>query len=236
MTSKLHIQGLTEATERVYHEVSKLDCIKPLYLCGGTSISLQLHHRLSEDLDFELIGTKRERPELNFNEIITEISTKFRGTEKDILGDDHFLLTLPGNVKLSFFRPDYPVPIINEGYRYNNIKTPSMQDLLGMKIYATSVRTVFRDYYDIYSLLEEGMDFKQGLTYALNFSRHTIHTKDVLTTLITPQLFQKESDFNKKLKPIYDITPDQISERIRKEIIMLGEKTKAQIKFEYKLR
>lgn len=236
MAIRTHIPGLTEATERTYHEVSKLDCIKSLYLCGETSISLQLCHRLSEDLDFELIGTKRERPELDFSGIISEITTKFKGTERTILGDDHFLLTLPGNVKLSFFRPDNPVPSINEGYHYNNVKTPSLQDLLGMKIYTISVRNVFRDYYDIYSLLEEGLDFKQGLDYALNFSRHTIHTKDVLTTLITPQLFQKESDFNKNLKPKYDVTSRQIYERIKQEIEKLGETTKAKIKIEQKLR
>lgn len=229
MAIKTHIPGLTEATEKVYPEISKLNCIKSLYLCGGTSISLQLCHRLSEDLDFELIGTKRERAELNFNDIITEVTTKFKGTQKDILGDDHFLLTLPGNVKLSFFRPENPVPYINDGYNYNNVKAPSIQDLLGMKIYTTSVRNTFRDYYDIYSLLEEGLDFQQGVEYALNFSRHTIHTKDILTTLITPQLFQKESDFNEKLKPKYDITSEQISERIKLEIEKLGEKMKSKI-------
>lgn len=230
MAINKHNPGLTEATERLYSEVSKLECIKPLYLCGGTSIALQLYHRLSEDLDFELIGTNRQRPELDFNEIITEVTTKFNGAKKDILGDDHFLITLPGNVKLSFFRPENPVPYINEGYRFNNVKTPSIQDLLGMKIYTTSVRTVFRDYYDIFSLLEEGLDFKKGLDYALNFSRHTIHTKDVLTTLITPQLFTKESDFDDKLKPKYDITPEQISERIKQEIEKLGENVKKKIK------
>ena len=235
MAIQNHIPGLTKATEKVFPIISKLDCIKPLYLCGGTSLSLQINHRLSEDLDFELIGTKRERPELEFNKIITEISSKFNGTEKEILGDDHFQLFLPGNVKLSFFRPENPVPVINNGKQFNNIKTPSLQDLLGMKIYTTSVRTVFRDYYDIYCLLEKNMDFKLGLDYALNFSRHKIHTKDILTTLITPQLFQKESDFNDKLKPKYDISADQISERIKQEIIKLGEKTKAKIKIEQNL-
>lgn len=233
MAKKTHIPGLSEATERLYSEVSELDSIKPLYLCGGTSISLQLCHRLSEDLDFELIGTKRERPELDFNEIITEVSAKFKGVKKDILGDDHFLLTLPGNVKLSFFRPENSVPYINEGYHYNNIKTPSVQDLLGMKIYTTSVRNVFRDYYDIYSLLEEGLDFQRALEYALCFSRHTIHTKEVLTTLIMPQLFPKESDFNIRLNPKYDVTSEQISERIRQEIEKLGEKTKTKLRLQF---
>lgn len=32
-----------------------MNCIKDLYLCGGTGISLLLQHRQSEDLDFELM-------------------------------------------------------------------------------------------------------------------------------------------------------------------------------------
>lgn len=236
MAIKTSNSGLTEATQRVYSAVSQLNCIKPLYLCGGTSISLQIHHRLSEDLDFELISTKRERPDLAFNEIISEVCTKFKDTGKEILGDDHFLLMLSGKVKLSFFRPENPVPYINEGYSFNNIKTPSLQDLLGMKIFTTTVRNVYRDYYDIYCLLENGLNFKEGLDYALNFSRHTIHTKSVLINLITPQLFQKESDFNENLKPKYDVTSEEICERIKEEIKKLGERTKAKIKLEYKLK
>ena len=42
------------------------------------------------------------------------------------------------------------------GWRYNNLKTPTLQELLGMKLFALCVRTVFRDYYDIYCLLEAG--------------------------------------------------------------------------------
>ena len=67
--------GLTPSTKEVFETVSKLECIKNLILCGGTGISIQLNHRLSEDLDFELIGTRKERPQLDFGGIIREIKT-----------------------------------------------------------------------------------------------------------------------------------------------------------------
>jgi len=218
MEESSKIEGLTKETAEVYEEISKLDCIKDLYLCGGTSIALQIHHRLSEDLDFELLGTRKERPVMAYREIINEVCDKFPGTEKDMLGDDHFQLFLPNHVKLSFFRPEKSLPSLTKGYVYNNIKTPSLQELLGMKIFTTTVRTVYRDYYDIYCLIESGHDFQVALKYALDFTRHTVHTKSVLSTLITPQLFVKEPDFDERLQPKYIISPQQICERIKMEI------------------
>jgi len=210
-----NIAGLTKETAEVYEAISKLECIKNLFLCGGTSIALQIHHRLSEDLDFELLGTRKERPKLSYVEIISEVCNKFPGTEKDMLGDDHFQLFLPNHVKLSFYRPEKSLPSLTQGYTYNNIKTPCLQELLGMKIFTTTVRTVFRDYYDIFCLLEAGYDFKVALKYALDFTRHSVHTKSVLSTLITPQLFVKEADFDERLQPKYIITPEDVCERIK---------------------
>lgn len=212
------IEGLAKETAEVYEEISKMDCLKGLYLCGGTSIALQIHHRLSEDLDFELVGTKKDRPKLAYNEIINEVCEKFPGTQKDMLGEDHFQLFLPNRVKLSFFRPTDSLPSLSKGYIYNNIITPSLQDLLGMKIYTTTVRTVYRDYYDIYCLLEAGLDFRIALKYALDFTRHRCHTKSVLSTLITPQLFEKELDFDERMQPKHKVSPEEICERIKVEI------------------
>ena len=67
------IIGLTPSTQEVFEQVSLLDCIKDLFLCGGTGQSLQLGHRLSEDLDFELLGLRKDRPDLDFGGIIREI-------------------------------------------------------------------------------------------------------------------------------------------------------------------
>lgn len=44
--------GLAPKTLAIIEAVSSLSCIKDFVLVGGTSISVQLNHRLSEDLDF----------------------------------------------------------------------------------------------------------------------------------------------------------------------------------------
>ncbi len=70
-------RGLTSATQEVFEQVSGLECIKDLFLCGGTGQSLQMDHRLSEDLDFELLGIRKNRPVLDFNGILGEIKQAF---------------------------------------------------------------------------------------------------------------------------------------------------------------
>ena len=108
--------GLTESTKQVFSRVSQMDCIKNLFLCGGTGQSIQLNHRLSEDLDFELIGLRKERPRLDIGAILTELKSIFPDAKEEILGDDHFLVFINnGKVKLSFYRPENPVKTINPG-------------------------------------------------------------------------------------------------------------------------
>lgn len=207
--------GLTESTKKVFTDVSKLDCIKDLVLCGGTGQSIQMNHRLSEDLDFELIGLRKERPQLDFAAILGELKTKFPDAREEILGDDHFFVFInDGKVKLSFFRPDNPVKSMSVGFQFYNLKTPDLQELLGMKVYTVCVRTVFRDYYDIYCLLEGGCNLEEAISYASYLSRHQIRSKTMYSRLLSPQLFQKEQDFE-RMSPKYAVSAEQIRDRIK---------------------
>lgn len=213
--------GLTEKTAEVFLAITKLDCIKELYLCGGTAQSIQMDHRLSEDLDFELLGIKKERPELNFGKIITEINNIFPDARPEILGNDHFHIFInEGTVKLSFFRPENPVKYIHQGYKLNNLTAPSLQDLLGMKLFTICVRSKTRDFYDIFCLLKQGTNLTEGISYASYLSRHSFKSKDILTKLITPQLYPFDEDFL-KMTPRIQTTPNEMQsyffETIKKE-------------------
>lgn len=209
------LKGLTPATKEVFGQVSQLECIKGLFLCGGTGQSLQMNHRLSEDLDFELIGLKKERPALDFSAIIEEISATFPDAKVEILGDDHFLIFInDGKVKLSFYRPENPVKTMKVGWQYNNLKIPTLQELLGMKLYAICMRTVFRDYYDIYSLLKAGCDLDEAISYASYLSRHTIRSKTMYARLLSPQLFRKDEDF-RRMSPKEDVSAEEIRDYVK---------------------
>ena len=217
--------GLREETIPVFEAVSQMKVVKGLYLCGGTAQSLQMKHRKSEDLDFELLGLRKERPMLDFSAISTEMTNFFPDCKKEFLGKNQVQIFVNGNVKLSFFRPDNPVPELGKGFVYNNIVTPSLQELLGMKLFTIAVRSAFRDYYDIYALLKEGYDLVKGVEYAGKFSRHTIHSKFIYSILLNENYFNKPEGFS-LLDPKYDVSTKDIANFVRQYIEERGVKIK----------
>lgn len=206
--------GLRLETIPVFEAVSKMEIVKGLYLCGGTAQSLQMQHRKSEDLDFELLGTRKDRPQLDFAAITNEISSVFPNCRKEYLGKNQLQIFVNENVKLSFFRPENSVPELGKGFVYNNIVTPSLQELLGMKLFTIAVRSAFRDYYDIYALLKDGFDLAKGVDYAGRFSRHTIHSKFIYSILLNENYFHKPAEFA-LLEPKYEVSTKDIAEFVR---------------------
>jgi hypothetical protein len=217
--------GLKQETIPVFEAVSQMEVIKGLYLCGGTAQSLQMRHRTSEDLDFELLGLRKERPMLDFSAISNEVSSVFPDCRKEFLSKNQLQIFVNGNVKLSFFRPENSVPELGKGFVYNNIVTPSLQELLGMKLFTIAVRSAFRDYYDIYALLKEGYDLAKGVEYAGKFSRHTIHSKFIYSILLNENYFHKPEGFS-LLEPKYNISTKDIADFIQQCIKEQGIKIK----------
>ena len=203
--------GLRENTLEVFDKVSQLNCIKDLYLCGGTGISLLLQHRQSEDLDFELLNYRGEIKHLDVSGISNEIVSVFPNCQRELLGQQHILFYVGDHVKLSFFAPQNRVPALHTGFTYNNLKTVDAQDALGMKLFTITVRSLYRDYYDIYSLLQAGYSFEEGLDYALKFTRHQVHSKAVLSALITPTLYPKPQDFE-LMQPKYNVSAEEMAD------------------------
>lgn len=217
--------GLRQETIPVFEAVSQMEVVKGLYLCGGTAQSLQMRHRKSEDLDFELLGLRKERPMLDFSAISNEVSSVFPNCRKEFLSKNQFQIFVNGNVKLSFFRPENSVPELGKGFVYNNIVTPSLQELLGMKLFTIAVRSAFRDYYDIYALLKDGYDLAKGVEYAGKFSRHTIHSKFIYSILLNENYFHKPEGFS-LLEPKFDVSTKDIAEFVQQYIEEQGIKIK----------
>ena len=86
-----------------------------------------------------------------------------------------------------------------------------------MKLFTITVRSAFRDYYDIYSLLKEGYDLAQGVAYAGRFSRHTIHSKTIYSILLNDNYFNKPAEFA-LLEPKYDVSAKDIADFIKRYI------------------
>lgn len=213
------MQGLTDNTNKIFKVLSKLNCINGYTLIGGTAISLQINKRLSEDLDFCRWSTnlKKDKPTVDWPTIEKELSTIGTIDSRDILGFDQVNFIVSG-VKISFLaKQENLSPVKNFVSILNNIKAADLDSLGAMKVEVMLRRSVWRDYYDIYSLLKEGKSLKDMIDGASSYSNRRLKTRDALNFLSNSHNYKKEKDFH-LLKPFYDIDGKAIEELIKSEI------------------
>ena len=80
------MKGLAPHTSSIFETLSKLECIKPYVLVGGTALSLQLATRQSEDLDFmSWRKSKDEKREVDWPTIRKELQSIGEVEKCDIL-------------------------------------------------------------------------------------------------------------------------------------------------------
>lgn len=208
------MKGLAPNTSAIFEAISRLECIKPYTLVGGTALSLQLHTRLSEDLDFmSWRKSKNDKREVDWPAIQKELSTIGTIEKCDILDIDHVEFVMDG-VKLSFYaNPNYS-PVRQEIVFLNNIKLADTTAIGAMKMEVMLRRSKFRDYYDIYSLLEAGVDLSEMISLALKYSGHKLKSKNLIAMLTRSDRFMPDSNFP-TLQPLYSITPLQIENHIK---------------------
>jgi len=145
----LDLEFISENTRNVFNKLAEEKFLNDYTLVGGTALSLQLMHRLSEDLDFIYDGDV-----LKTNLIKKFIDKKFKGNYKLIKQDnDHQLDFIINDVKVTFFTNHAVMISFNlkdhsTKYKQTNIGTPEI--IAVMKINALTQRNTIRDYYDLY--------------------------------------------------------------------------------------
>ncbi len=127
-------------------------------LVGGTAIALQIGHRMSIDFDLFKQNVINKR---KIKEKVNDLDIK-----KQLLFEDgdgiHFLIN---DVKMTFFQ--YPFPITGTVSLGKSIKMPDLLTLTAMKFYAMGRRAKWKDYVDIYCLLNKGFTIEQVSKKAL---------------------------------------------------------------------
>ena len=208
------MKGLAPHTQRVFEAVALLECIKPYILVGGTALSLQIGTRQSEDLDFMKWRTaKGESPEVDWYHIEKELSTIGDVQSRNLLDIDHVEFLFEG-VKLSFYSsPKYspvetPVPCLH------NLQLADVKSIGAMKMEVMMRRSNFRDYYDIYSILREGISIKDMIALALDYSGHRLKSKNLLAMLTNGSRFMRDAHFE-QLSPVYQVTTADIEKYIK---------------------
>lgn len=211
------MNGLASNTGKIFEAISRLECIKPYVLVGGTALSLQLGTRQSEDLDFmSWRRSRNERREVDWPTISKELEQIGTIEKCDILDIDHVEYVVNG-VKISFYaNPNYS-PLQKEIQYLNNLRVADPVAIGAMKMEVMLRRSKFRDYYDIYSLMMAGVDLSAMIDIALKYSGHRLKSKNLLAMLTRSERFSPDDSF-RALAPIYDVTPKQIEEKIKSAI------------------
>jgi len=211
------MQGLSGETGRVFEPVSNLDCIKGYILVGGTALALQTGHRLSEDLDF-CKWPLPEKSDIDWPLILKELSLVFTKVEPDILGFNQVSF-YADNTKLSFYSNQlYKSPVTEPIVFMNNIRIADVETIGVMKLEVMLRRSNFRDYYDIYSILNEGISLKSMINKATQYSNHILKTKDILNFISDGNNFRKDRQFD-LLKPKYNISEKEIEDFVKSIIL-----------------
>lgn len=211
MTSR----SLDPHTGKLIEAVSRLECIKPFVLVGGTALSIQLKTRQSEDLDFmRWQQGEDDTLDIGWPAIQRELSQIGEVQDIQVTGFDQVLFIVDG-VKISFYAaPRRRIATMQEIPYLNNIWLADVESIGVMKMEAMMRRSKFRDYYDIYSILKSGADIHKLIPMALEHSGHKLKTKGLMAMLSNGELFRKDEQFS-QLKPVYDVTSNDIEAYIK---------------------
>jgi len=213
----MQVKGLFPTTKQVFEDISKLDCIKDYCMIGGTALSIQIDHRLSEDLDFCIWKKSgKDSPEVNWPVIFNELST-LGEVQKNILDLSHCDFYVDG-VKITFFcnnikEPEnlQRIPILN------HVVVADPVSIGVMKIEVMQYRSTHRDYYDIYSLLQEGISLETIINRARKYLRHNLKTREIMSILANGNNFKEDRKFS-ELLPKYSVSISDIEQFIVEKI------------------
>ena len=213
------MNGLAPQTSEVFERVTRLECIKPFVLVGGTALSLQLNKRQSEDLDFMCWKkSAKDKPEVPISSIKREIES-VANIDSTEIGGFNFVSFVVEGVKLSFYAaPRKRIPSMQVIPFKNNLQLADIKSIGAMKMEAMLRRSKFRDYYDIYTVLHEGVDIQEMIEMALEHSGHLLKRKNLLAMLCDGERFRKDKVFI-QLHPVYDVTPYDIQEYIKQKLL-----------------
>ncbi len=124
------------------------ESLKEFYLVGGTALSLQWGHRISEDIDMFRFTNE----EVDGTLILDELEPVFENITE--LGrKNYYIKLLVEGVKIDILR--YKHPLIEPPLLIDGIRMLSAKDIAPMKLLAISNRGAKKDFYDLYFLFQQ---------------------------------------------------------------------------------
>lgn len=172
-TSRIHLEILDKTRQQLLYQLVK--AAKGYILSGGTALALQIKHCRSFDFDF---FSSYPLPS-QFSQKITR-AVKINSISVD--NSDEFTFFTRDQIKVTFlhypFRAYYDIISSPKGLNLYSVKDIALQ-----KAYTIGRRGEYRDYYDLYSILNKGLISIDGLIPA---------AQQVFGSLFNPKIFLEQ--------------------------------------------
>lgn len=142
--SKLHLDILDSTRQKVFGQLRSMP--SDFVLGGGTAIALQIRHRQSYDFDFF-------SPAPITKSLLSSFKSMFSGygVRPVIDSEDELTILLNEEVKISCIA--YPFPPLHPVVETDGIRLFDLRDLASNKAYTIGRRGAWRDYVDLFFLL-----------------------------------------------------------------------------------
>lgn len=181
----LFYQTINTKTLELLKEIQKVDIFKKLRLVGGTSLALQIGHRISVDLDFFGLLEADKISVINALHKIGKVRTIHR--------TENINIYTVNNIKIDIV--NYPYPWLSNRVIKDKLYLADVKDIAAMKLAVITGRGSKKDFVDIYFLLKRYM-----LDELLNFYNQKYHDGSVFLVLRSLAYFDDaESDLMPKM-------------------------------------
>lgn len=204
----MDVNYLPRNTQKIFEVISKSKFAEDFTLVGGTALSLQIKHRLSEDLDFIYDGET-----LNLSKIkrsIGKLFPKYRIIKQDESYQIDYLIE---DVKVTFFSSgaiQVPFNVKQFSFKYYNLNIAEISIISILKLSAIADRNTIRDYYDLYFIVRYHFKLLDMINLAKQYLPHISPVTYTETIIYTKDL--AEFDMAEHLQPKELINKIQISD------------------------
>lgn len=219
--STIDLTFMPASTKVVFDKLAIHQFISKYTLVGGTALSIQIRHRLSEDLDFIFDGEK-----LNTNSIRRNIANLFpdyRIIRQDLPWQIDFVIN---NVKVTFFSTgaiSLPFNVKNQSFYYKKINICKAKTIASLKMAAIAQRNTIRDYFDLYTLIKHHFSLKEIINQTkklipnlspITYTETLIYTRDIEETSLENHLMPNEVISNTEIAEFFIHEIRKIKEEI----------------------
>lgn len=185
----LHKQAVSPKLLELINKLMQVEAFQNFNLVGGTSLALQIGHRISIDID--LFGNS-EINEIDFNEELSKL-----GKSQLLKKSKNKLIYNVEGIKVDFV--NYKYPLLENFDTLETIRMVSLRDIGAMKLNAISGRGSRKDFIDLYFLMEHF-----SLSELLKFYKEKYDDGSEFLVLKSLQYFEdaETEDFPEMIIPI----------------------------------